>query len=343
VEDITKSADVLFADDTAIVHISGNKDSGGKIVKTNQGLFKVFGYTKTEIIGHFINILMPSIFAKRHAEFLEQFFKTGHKTVFNVERTFFGLHRNGCCICIVLMVKQMPTLEEGLQYVGMIRQVHIDSDFILTDTRGVIDSFSAGISSVLNLSSLLFKESEINVQILAPDLIKVFNSNDKKKTSFNKMQDGDGQLLSFIVPKEFSSQIQADNKRGGKDRNKLKSYADRNPFKKGLAPIYWSINNDLNRNNTMTNKQGLMQQLIQSHEYKEYEVKQKLKCEIQKFSYGNYYNNMKPLKIKVLKISGINLKKAKRSDSDLDGTYDDYSPTSNSVLDSSYMRIQGER
>lgn len=81
-EEAGKSHEILFSDDTAIIHLSGNKESMGKILKTSQGLSKVFGYSKTEVIGHSINILMPSIFAKKHSDFLERFFKTGRQIVF---------------------------------------------------------------------------------------------------------------------------------------------------------------------------------------------------------------------------------------------------------------------
>ena len=78
---LIKSIDVPFADNTAIVHISGNRDDNGKILKTNQGLSKLFGYTKTEVVGHSVNILMPSLFAKHHNIFLERFYKTDRKSV----------------------------------------------------------------------------------------------------------------------------------------------------------------------------------------------------------------------------------------------------------------------
>ena len=72
-----KHSDVLFSDDTTVLHVSGNKESVGKILKTSQGLSKVFGYSKNEVIGHSVNILMPTLFAKNHAEFMDRFFRTG--------------------------------------------------------------------------------------------------------------------------------------------------------------------------------------------------------------------------------------------------------------------------
>lgn len=77
IDEHAKTSDILFSPDTAVIHISGNKESIGKILKTSQGLSAVFGYSKTEVIGHSINILMPTLFAKRHTDFMERFFKTG--------------------------------------------------------------------------------------------------------------------------------------------------------------------------------------------------------------------------------------------------------------------------
>jgi hypothetical protein len=80
------NSDSLFNDDCTIVHVSGNKESLGKIMNASKSLTKVFGYNKNEVVGHSINILMPAIFAKRHSEFMERFFKTGRQIVFYEER-----------------------------------------------------------------------------------------------------------------------------------------------------------------------------------------------------------------------------------------------------------------
>jgi PAS domain S-box-containing protein len=83
-------------------------------LETSQGLSKVFGYSKTEVIGHSINILMPALFARKHTEFLERFFKTGRQIIFYQERNLFATHRNGHCFNMKILVKQMPNLLEGI-------------------------------------------------------------------------------------------------------------------------------------------------------------------------------------------------------------------------------------
>ena len=77
IDEHLKNSDALFSEDTTVLHVSGNKESIGKILKTSQGLSKVFGYSKTEVIGHSVNILMPTLFAKKHSDFMERFFRTG--------------------------------------------------------------------------------------------------------------------------------------------------------------------------------------------------------------------------------------------------------------------------
>lgn len=59
-----------------------------------------------------------------------------------------------------LLVKQMPSLTEGIQYVGMIKPVSSDYEYILTDMDGIIDSFSKGVTSILGLTPNLFKDKD---------------------------------------------------------------------------------------------------------------------------------------------------------------------------------------
>jgi hypothetical protein len=58
----------------------------------------------------------------------------------------------------------------------MIKPIVSDFDFIITDMEGVIDSFSKGMTGILGLTPNLFKDkdSQINLQLLAPELISFF-------------------------------------------------------------------------------------------------------------------------------------------------------------------------
>ena len=54
----------------------------------------------------------------------------------------------------------MPSLSEGIQYVGMIKPIASDCEYMLTDMDGIIDSFSKGITGLLGLTPNLFKDKD---------------------------------------------------------------------------------------------------------------------------------------------------------------------------------------
>jgi hypothetical protein len=55
----------------------------------------------------------------------------------------------------------------------MMKPINSDFEYIITDMDGVIDSFTKGIISLLGLTPNIFKDkdSQINIMLLAPDLI----------------------------------------------------------------------------------------------------------------------------------------------------------------------------
>ena len=79
--DLTMS-NLAFEKRTAIIHICGNSESIGKVQKVNNGFQELFGHTKVEMIGHSINTILPTFFAKIHNELLGEFFQRGRKRIF---------------------------------------------------------------------------------------------------------------------------------------------------------------------------------------------------------------------------------------------------------------------
>ena len=309
-DELTKTAGILFMEDTAIIHVSGAKEPPiGKILKTNMGLTKLFGFSKTEVIGHSINLLMPDIFAKRHDEFMEKFFMSGYQQVFNTETLLFGVRRNRNCFYMKMVIKQMPNLSEGIQYVGMIRQMNEDHEYILTDSRGVINSMTTKISSVLGMSGRRLQEEEINIQILAPDLMPLYlKSHKMHKIDTSKFKELGGKKIQLIVPKDFELQVQGDDlkkHRHKKNKNnfgnalkdlkkeidEIKNNRDRrnsiSQSPRGGVPLYKIYNKDLNKKSGGKLENLSRKKLYESKEYKESEIKQHVKCEVMDLSKNN--------------------------------------------------------
>ena len=206
VDDFENQFDLMFAEDTAVVIMNGNREQQGKIVKTNQGIFKLFGYSMFEVQGHDVNILMPPVLALKHQGFLDKFFRSGRERIINSCLETFAMYRTGIVFPVHLVVKQVPSLRNDIQYIGMIKRSNRDYEYIITDENGRIDSISEGITSLLKLTISFFKEHDIPIQVLVPELCEVSRAKAtgaEQATNFdawNGLKD-----LRFLVPKNFSS------------------------------------------------------------------------------------------------------------------------------------------
>ena len=87
---------------------------------------------------------------------------------------------------------------------------------MLTDMEGVIDSFTKGVTSHLNITPSLFKDkdAQINIQIIAPELIQFFLETTRRggKVAKSKYREVGGDVLNLIVPKDFHSIAKSETK-----------------------------------------------------------------------------------------------------------------------------------
>eukprot|EP01022_Parablepharisma_sp_SALTPOND_P014020 TRINITY_DN1886_c0_g1_i1.p1 TRINITY_DN1886_c0_g1~~TRINITY_DN1886_c0_g1_i1.p1 ORF type:complete len:1985 (-),score=180.40 TRINITY_DN1886_c0_g1_i1:1112-7066(-) len=203
---------IMFADDTAIVVMSaGNKETQGKITKTNTGITNLFKYNPLEVTGQDVSILMPPAIASKHNQFLERYFTTGKEKVVNNERELYAMPRTGCVICISTIVKPVPSLKDDIQYIGLIRQRNKDDDFVLMNPLGKIDSMSESLSGKFRFQHNFFKENEVYVQFLCPELLNLELS--QSGTLCTSLENLNGyHELTFILPKDFHSIVQGYSK-----------------------------------------------------------------------------------------------------------------------------------
>ena len=116
--------------------------------------------------------------------------------MFNRERSLFAAHKTGYCFQVHILIKQMPSLAEGIQYVGMIKPQTSDNDFILTDMNGYIDSFTSGVGQLFNINPQLVKDnSNFNIQFIAPELVEFFDSRQNQQPDKDDVSMGSSFLL----------------------------------------------------------------------------------------------------------------------------------------------------
>jgi len=191
--------DIMFADNTAIVIISGSRENQGRILKTNMGVTNLFQYNATELIGNDVSILTPQIIGAKHQKLLDRYFQRGKGDTINHEMVMFGIQRSGYAIPTSIIVKPVPSLKENIQYIGLMHEKKGDYHYMITDEYGKIDSISEELGIMLKLSPAVLRDNELYIHLLCPELINLTTTPEGKLvTKFDTFQGG--QDLTFILP-----------------------------------------------------------------------------------------------------------------------------------------------
>jgi hypothetical protein len=88
----------------------------------------------------------------------------------------------------------------------MIKRGSRDYEYILTDENGKIDSISEGVTSLFKLPISFFKEHEIPIQVIVPELCEVSRTRGPNPEVVTNFESWNGtKELRFLIPKNFSS------------------------------------------------------------------------------------------------------------------------------------------
>ncbi len=97
-------------------------DHTGRIIDWNQAAEKMFGYTKDEIFGKLLTVIMPERYREAHTQGLSHFKTTGETRVLGKTVTLYGLRKNGEEFPIELSLNSWTTGQYP-SYSGFIRDI----------------------------------------------------------------------------------------------------------------------------------------------------------------------------------------------------------------------------
>jgi PAS domain S-box-containing protein len=98
-------------------------DINGIISDWNKSAERVFGYSKDEIIGKPVNILVPAKYKKKHQEGLEQFLKTGESGIIGKTVAVSGLTKEGVEIPIEISLTYQRLEQKQHLFTAIIRDI----------------------------------------------------------------------------------------------------------------------------------------------------------------------------------------------------------------------------
>jgi PAS domain S-box-containing protein len=97
-------------------------DQQGCVVLFNPSAERIFGYTKAEVQGQKVNLLMPEPYASEHNDYIERYEQTREPRAIGRIRTLTGRRKSGEVFPIELSVTGVPADEE-VHYVAFIRDI----------------------------------------------------------------------------------------------------------------------------------------------------------------------------------------------------------------------------
>ena len=97
-------------------------DEKGIIRSANPVVEKLFGYTRDEVIGQNVSMLMPEPHRSGHDGYMERYYQTGQAKIIGIGREVEGLHKNGERIAVYLAVSEY-FVGEKRYFTGILRDV----------------------------------------------------------------------------------------------------------------------------------------------------------------------------------------------------------------------------
>jgi len=95
-----------------------------RIVLFNPGAERIFGYSKAEIQGQKVNVLMAEPYSAEHDSYIERYERTGEARAIGRIRTVEARRKNGESFPIELSITKVATVEgEEVQYAAFIRDI----------------------------------------------------------------------------------------------------------------------------------------------------------------------------------------------------------------------------
>ncbi|CAD8089669.1 unnamed protein product [Paramecium primaurelia] len=169
---ITNNINDFPNESTALISISAEDITFGRIIGLNMSASKMFGYSKSELINRKVNILMPNVFAQSHDQFMETYLQTYESRIMNRERMIIGKSKNGYIFPFFIYVRYVPSFIHGAQFFGAMRQEKVFKNvafMIVNGSTQEIENISATFITMFHIDLNYITKKKTKVSDLIPN------------------------------------------------------------------------------------------------------------------------------------------------------------------------------
>ena len=190
-----------------VIRVKGSLDRLGDVISVNEWAFEISGHTPDQLAIANIRTIVPPFLAANHDEYMLRFIRTGKRNVIGAERLVFIYTKVGYYDPVMITMKTMGGLENGLEFVAFIhknqdiirRQLNLPYlysrlnpkiNFISVTVNGIIVGLSRRCAKVFGIPHNYF----VRKNSLSSDVVPLTVLNLKMLTS-----EMDSQLLHGLV------------------------------------------------------------------------------------------------------------------------------------------------
>jgi two-component system, LuxR family, sensor kinase FixL len=99
-------------------------DERGLIESLNSAAERLFGYTRAELIGRNVSVLMPSPYKEEHDSYMSNYVTTGHRKIIGIGREVVGQRKDGSVFPMDLSVGELNVGGKRL-FTGIVRDITV--------------------------------------------------------------------------------------------------------------------------------------------------------------------------------------------------------------------------
>ena len=188
---------VLFNKETSIIVANGDKGNEGIIELSNKEIENIFKYKPLDLKGVNLTVLMPKLFSKNHARYMERYFKVGEKRVVDkMGLKMYGKDKNNSIVKIKINIKLFPIINENIFFVGLILKENVD-DIIFMDEQFNIQGMSSKLLKIINIDNkFLFQENDIPFYVICKKFVNFYRLFLNNKTNETPEEEKDNEEIS---------------------------------------------------------------------------------------------------------------------------------------------------
>lgn len=97
-------------------------DARGIIESVNTATERIFGYSRDELVGNNVMLLMPPPYREQHDDYIAKFLRTGEASIIGIGREVEGLRKNGSRFPLELAVSEVQVGGSRL-FTGVVRDI----------------------------------------------------------------------------------------------------------------------------------------------------------------------------------------------------------------------------